>query len=161
MSDLRHFSPRVLDGLPFMCLNNHGRSNEVKSAKLKEGDFFRLGKTYFKVIETHLNQQESSFSNDLQPLMLEAITTENDPSLVKTCRICLMEDQEGLISPCKCKGSCEFVHLDCLKTWLKNKISRQDNRLVSSYFLTKFECELCKQQLPNKIISQGSVMEFV
>lgn len=44
------FSHRVFDNLTFMCLNNHGRRTEVKSAKLKRGDFFRLGKTYFKVI---------------------------------------------------------------------------------------------------------------
>lgn len=48
------------------------------------------------------------------------------------CRICLEEDEENLISPCECKGSCEFVHQECLMEWIS-----QDERT---------ECEICKSE---------------
>ena len=79
----------------------------------------------------------------------------------KVCRICLMEDDEDFISPCLCKGSCEHVHLSCLKTWLESKVNRQESRYVSSYMLSKFECELCKQPLPNTISVNRKSVDFV
>lgn len=39
----------------------------------------------------------------------------------KICKICLMEeegDEEFLCNPCDCKGSCEYVHFECLKNWV-------------------------------------------
>jgi len=36
-------------------------------------------------------------------------------------------DGSLLISPCKCKGSCSFVHITCLKTWLNTKIRKTSN----------------------------------
>lgn len=49
------------------------------------------------------------------------------------CRICHTNTiNEGLISPCNCKGSLAYVHLSCLERWL-NQSSR-------SY------CELCLYQ---------------
>jgi len=72
-----------------------------------------------------------------------------------------MEDSEELISPCLCKGSCEFVHSSCLMTWLQSKVTRADNRLVSVYSLAKFECELCKQSLPNNIMIGEREVNFV
>jgi len=35
----------------------------------------------------------------------------------KQCRICLEEDDKEYISPCLCKGSLKYVHLDCLNQW--------------------------------------------
>ena len=40
------------------------------------------------------------------------------------CRICLSDDYEQdnpMISPCKCKGTMKFIHLECLKEWLNCK----------------------------------------
>lgn len=40
------------------------------------------------------------------------------------CRICLSEDSEQdnpMISPCKCSGTMKFIHLECLKEWLNCK----------------------------------------
>ena len=42
------------------------------------------------------------------------------------CRICQMgEDSPGnpLIQPCHCTGSLQFVHQECIKKWLRSKIS--------------------------------------
>ena len=38
----------------------------------------------------------------------------------RECRICLCEDNnKELISPCRCSGSIEFVHRECLNKWRK------------------------------------------
>ena len=37
------------------------------------------------------------------------------------CRICLAEDQPGLIEPCGCRGSAALVHRECLTRWQKRQ----------------------------------------
>lgn len=46
------------------------------------------------------------------------------------CRICHEEefDCSALISPCKCTGSTEWVHRDCLNTWRSYQSVRKSNR---------------------------------
>jgi len=55
-----------------------------------------------------------------------------------------------LVSPCKCKGSCEYVHLKCLKQWIDSKkfsIENSDN-VCLSFNYKKLSCEICKENLP-------------
>ena len=41
------------------------------------------------------------------------------------CRFCLETDfQKNLISPCLCKGSCKFVHSECLMLWYNQRPDR-------------------------------------
>eukprot|EP01114_Cavostelium_apophysatum_P009945 TRINITY_DN23276_c0_g1_i1.p1 TRINITY_DN23276_c0_g1~~TRINITY_DN23276_c0_g1_i1.p1 ORF type:complete len:247 (-),score=27.00 TRINITY_DN23276_c0_g1_i1:552-1292(-) len=52
----------------------------------------------------------------------------------KMCRICHGGEDDGkLISPCKCKGSIKYVHIECLDRW------RQTSSNSQSYF----QCENC------------------
>ena len=53
----------------------------------------------------------------------------------KTCRICMEPESEEyiLITPCKCKGSMEFIHEECLKAWI----------LSQEKEVTESKCELC------------------
>ena len=53
------------------------------------------------------------------------------------------------------------MHIDCLMVWLQSKVTKQNNRLVSTYNLSKFECELCKNPLPNKIQVENREVNFV
>ena len=55
-----NFSIDELEKLPFMCLNNNGRTHEVKSSIIREGDYIKLGKSFFKVAETHLNRHSAN-----------------------------------------------------------------------------------------------------
>jgi len=44
----------------------------------------------------------------------EHIVTEEK----KSCKICLLDEsseENFFISPCQCRGSCEYVHFLCLK----------------------------------------------
>ncbi|CAG8789727.1 8008_t:CDS:1 [Dentiscutata erythropus] len=71
-----------------------------------------------------------------------------DEPPAKFCKICheseVIEEEEGggpyikdkLISPCKCKGSLQYVHIGCLNQWRASS-TRKD----SSY-----QCEVCKYE---------------
>ena len=66
-------------------------------------------------------------------------TQNNTQNNEKQCRICLSTQDEfielgKLISPCKCKGTMKYVHIECLNRW----------RLVSLRKSTYFECDQCK-----------------
>lgn len=94
------------------------------------------------------------------------------------CRICQMgQEQESnpLIQPCRCTGSLQYVHQECIKRWLRSKIGSGISRLlmwvkllpipyltikVNDFFFlfshifssgTNLEaittCELCKEKL--------------
>ena len=68
------------------------------------------------------------------------------------CRICLGEDSTKenpiISSPCKCSGSIKFIHADCLKHWLKSKVTEFKNNLYLSYSWKEFECDVCKTKYP-------------
>lgn len=67
------------------------------------------------------------------------------------CKVCLCNEQSAedpLISPCKCKGYCGLIHMNCLRMWINNKVKKEISGLAVSYNFTKFECEICKSPFP-------------
>jgi hypothetical protein len=73
------------------------------------------------------------------------------PKFSSMCRICLMdenEDENPLISPCKCIGSVRFVHLICMRKWLNAKTIVKNIKNMTVYSFKNFECELCKTRIP-------------
>lgn len=70
------------------------------------------------------------------------------------CKICLCNDVtqfDPLIAPCNCKGSCELIHVNCLKKWINSKVKKEIKGIATSYNFTKFECEICKFPFPQII----------
>jgi hypothetical protein len=66
------------------------------------------------------------------------------------CRICFSEESEKedpLISPCKCSGTMQYVHLKCLRQWLSRNENKKVAPHVTSYTWKAFHCELCKAKL--------------
>ncbi|XP_061670249.1 E3 ubiquitin-protein ligase MARCH7 isoform X2 [Syngnathoides biaculeatus] len=60
------------------------------------------------------------------------------------CRICQMGEESTsnpLIQPCRCTGSLQYVHQDCIKRWLCSKIGSATNLAAIT------NCELCKEKL--------------
>lgn len=57
---------------------------------------------------------------------------------VDVCRICRGEEtqEEPLFHPCKCSGSIQYVHQDCLLEWLDHTTSLNG---------LKAQCDLCKE----------------
>uniref|UniRef100_A0A7S1PIA9 RING-CH-type domain-containing protein n=1 Tax=Alexandrium catenella TaxID=2925 RepID=A0A7S1PIA9_ALECA len=71
------------------------------------------------------------------------------------CRICLLEGpgedkDDPLIAPCQCKGSIEYVHLGCLRHWIRGRLNLSDAP-GGSYFYRPLPCELCKAIYPTYV----------
>lgn len=68
------------------------------------------------------------FSN--RRLLLE----DSDEDEGDMCRICQMGEDSAsnpLIQPCRCTGSLQYVHQDCIKRWLCSKISSGKRKRTS------------------------------
>ncbi|CAD8115737.1 unnamed protein product [Paramecium sonneborni] len=56
----------------------------------------------------------------------------------KFCRICLCDDgNSDLIRPCKCKGSLQYIHENCLKIWILEKQG------IEKVYKNNIDCEVC------------------
>ncbi|XP_077019612.1 putative E3 ubiquitin-protein ligase MARCHF10 isoform X4 [Tamandua tetradactyla] len=76
----------------------------------------------------------------LQESLLEE-DSEEEGDLCRICQIAGGSPTNPLLEPCGCVGSLQFVHQECLKKWLKVKItSGADLGAVKT-------CEMCKQSL--------------
>uniref|UniRef100_A0A8D2ASB5 RING-type E3 ubiquitin transferase n=1 Tax=Sciurus vulgaris TaxID=55149 RepID=A0A8D2ASB5_SCIVU len=76
----------------------------------------------------------------LQESLLEE-DSEEEGDLCRICQIAGGSPTNPLLEPCGCVGSLQFVHQECLKKWLKVKItSGADLGAVKT-------CEMCKQGL--------------
>lgn len=57
---------------------------------------------------------------------LEQITGSNlEENPENACRICMYTSstmKDPLIAPCKCSGTMRFIHLECLREWLRSKL---------------------------------------
>lgn len=132
--------------------------------ELKVGDMIKIGRVKFWVREIKDANGEVTKLRTLHEVNFlpnipedEHANEPKDPSVPEVnCRICLMKDlypdplDNTLVSPCKCRGSCEFVHLKCLKQWIDSKKSSIENseNVCLSFNYTKLSCEICKESLP-------------
>ena len=124
---------------------------------LSEGQVIRLGRVTVKV--KHVNLAGGP-SPELLPKSVE-MPARAEP---QPCKICLADEnssQNPLISPCKCTGSMQYVHLACLKEWLQQKISIRHASKVSSYFWRDIACELCKTPFPSSIDCRGRRYDII
>lgn len=81
------------------------------------------------------------------------------------CKFCLSNDLEDpknpVISPCKCSGSMKFVHLQCLKSWIRRRISVKESSQVTLIKWKSLSCELCRAPYPFAISFNGQIFELV
>jgi hypothetical protein len=76
---------------------------------------------------------------------------ETQKGFLPVCRICLMDENENdnpLINPCNCIGSVRFIHLLCIKQWLKSKVNTKSFNFLTVHSFKTFECEICKSAIP-------------
>lgn len=65
------------------------------------------------------------------------------------CRICL-ESSGNLLVICDCKGSCKYVHKECIETWIKN-FDQNDDRFN--------QCEICKSNYNLELLDLEDIDE--
>ena len=62
----------------------------------------------------------------MRACLLFSLLEEDSEEEGDSCRICQMtggSPTNPLLEPCSCVGSLQFVHQECLKKWLKVKIT--------------------------------------
>jgi hypothetical protein len=69
------------------------------------------------------------------------------------CKVCLTNNEEEdnpLVKLCKCSGSMELIHFNCVKMWMSTKLLQKENekKTVFSYNMKSFNCEICKTPYP-------------
>ncbi|XP_064825720.1 E3 ubiquitin-protein ligase MARCHF7-like isoform X2 [Oncorhynchus masou masou] len=92
-------------------------------------------------------QEKPTSSRDperLRKIQESLLLEDSDEEEGDLCRICQMGEESPsnpLIEPCRCTGSLQYVHQDCIKKWLRSKISSGTNLDAIT------TCELCKEKL--------------
>ncbi|XP_040213828.1 E3 ubiquitin-protein ligase MARCHF7 isoform X1 [Rana temporaria] len=75
-----------------------------------------------------------------ESLLLED-SEEEEGDLCRICQTGASSPSNPFIEPCKCSGSLQYIHQDCMKKWLHAKINS------GSSLETITTCELCKEKL--------------
>lgn len=130
------------------------RDLQTRGHSLVEGDIFKLGRFKLRVRQM-VPGAGPGVSQLVQPELqlddTEAMTQESQEDLSTIpCRICLLEgpsDDDPLISSCSCNGSIRYVHLGCLRHWIKGRLNLSDTS-NGTYFYKQLTCELCHAAYP-------------
>lgn len=138
---------------------------------LREGDYIKLGKTFVTIKQIHFkNSKENtlSFEDKVDPFTelnkLNVLTLKQQHKRKKhvpCCKICLLEDNfedNPLVNPCGCIGSMKYLHVECLKSWLKSKLSVSNQENVMVMNIRNIKCEICKKEYPEKIKYNGKTI---
>ena len=148
---------------------------------LKEGDILRIGRITIRIKKIKFSKNEDSKNkyNDnisintninLKEIPVEKkskkLYEKDENQKYKICRICYLEDdtlENPLIQPCICSGSMKYIHLDCLKQWLKTSIfvKIESNKDSFLYLYKTPECELCKTKFTDYIRHKGKLYEIL
>jgi hypothetical protein len=148
------------------------KDNRPAGYELKVGDHIKIGRVKFIVREMRDTEGRVNKMNTAQQINYITNSQMQDEAEAlhsKICRICLLEEisldpiENTLVTPCKCKGSCEFVHLKCLKQWIDSKKSKVENSnsVCLSFNYKKLSCEICKETLPYSIKLDDREFEIV
>ena len=158
--------------------------------RLSEGDVFRLGRICFRIkelisssedpVEVHklvqgrgislggLGSGRAKSPPPETPIILtiadDMETKDGEKVAEVACKICLMEgftEENPMITPCTCKGTMRFIHLECLQRWLNSKITTRERGNSRSYSWKALECSLCKMPFPSTVIIKGRIFDLV
>jgi hypothetical protein len=134
--------------------------------KLSEGDVIKLGRFKFRVRQLvgSGNGAQPELKLDDNGTVCQVDASRNKEDDTRCCRICLLEgpgdDDDPLIAPCDCKGSIEYVHLGCLRHWIRGRLNLPDTPM-GSYFYRPLPCELCKSVYPTQIMQDSDRVPLV
>ena len=152
--------------------------NRNKKMFLLNDDVFKLGRIKYVISEVSIYSGDTKYDLTIPNLpMVSNINKQNSKirnpfNLVRVvkslsdigniseekilCKICYMEETDPENNPmvhlCKCKGSLNYTHFYCIKYWMKTKLQIKENekKTVKNYFISKFNCEICKTPFPFK-----------
>ena len=166
------------------------RGNGLNGYRLAEGDVLRLGRICFRIKELICSSEEAVESHKLiqgrsislgglgpgrakspppeTPIVLtiadDMETKDGEKVAEVACKICLMDgftEENPMITPCTCKGTMRFIHLECLQRWLNSKITTRERGNSRSYSWKALECSLCKTPFPSTVVIKGISFDLV
>ncbi|CAD8151914.1 unnamed protein product [Paramecium pentaurelia] len=135
---------------PYKLKKNWLTVRSVNKYPLNVNDIFRLGKMTFRI-------SSLSFNPDKEPEVLNHSKADSN----EQCRICLGNTQSSnpLLNPCKCSGSLKYIHLECMKRWLKEFTSAsRSSEKSETYLWNQLKCEICKESY--KVIFQSDGVTY-
>ena len=106
------------------------------------------------------NQKDILTNNNASEISLQ----NSSRNLKPTCRICFLtnsDEENPLISPCKCSGSMRNIHFLCLKKCIEIKITKKFEQNYQFYSWKSFSCEICKSEYPKYIRIKDSLFSLV
>ena len=129
---------------------------------IKLNDIIKLGRVKYAVTEIKVDDTNTERpTKKVFDLVYEAtyniINISGPPENFEDdtmCKICLTNANDEKINPfitlCKCNGSMQCIHYDCLKKWMaiKLQIKNNEKKSVVSYNMKAFNCEICKTPYP-------------
>ena len=110
--------------------------------------------------------KEDNKQNEDQPNEYDRVISQNAKKFSKApqcCKFCLGEENEEnnpLINPCNCSGSMKYIHVLCLKNWMKSKITTRNFKFLIVYCFKNIHCELCKANIPDKVKLNGEIINL-
>lgn len=140
------------ENLIWYCVREYRDSASSLGYKLKKGDILKFGRSRLRVTELFVGDGTSNLDTRIKGEETENafefpddfFVTDEDLSDIPSCRICFNECEEDnpLISPCRCSGSLKFIHYNCLKSWLESKRTIKMTDSTMTYHWKSLECEL-------------------
>ncbi|XP_066855920.1 E3 ubiquitin-protein ligase MARCHF7 isoform X6 [Anser cygnoides] len=161
-------STPAVSGIPTATASPPDSTHSRRSSGILPGSLFRfavppaLGSSLsdnlmitVDIIPSGWNQSEGQESDKskippsrdperLQKIKESLLLEDSEDEEGDLCRICQMSSASSdnlLIEPCKCTGSLQYVHQECMKKWLQSKINS------GSSLEAVTTCELCKEKL--------------
>ena len=144
-----------------------------KLYKINEGDIIKIGECHIKILKiilpTNINNKNNIYNlndnekltelkennNNLENSLITSSQTISNKIYCKICYSTFNSLEDPLINPCKCSGSMKYIHLSCLKHWIKSKIeSMNDSNAMKysySYSHEQLFCEICSEKYPEYI----------
>ena len=104
-----------------------------------------------------------NLNNDIKNNLSEIPKGKRQRKIIPQCRICLMEDNDAdnpMINPCSCIGTVRFIHVDCIRKWLKSKITTKMFNFLIVHSFKNLECELCKKTFPERIKFKDEIINI-
>ena len=118
------------------------------SLHIGPGNVIKMGRIEYMVIESKNESHTFTLRNTHFELAKGVFDVEQHRAehaevleAESNCKVCLCNDEaeeDPLISPCNCKGSCRMIHVNCLKTWINSKVKKEIKGIAQSYNFTKF-----------------------
>jgi len=161
--------------------NNQMPPNINNDYFINADDIIKLGRVKYAINEIHFNEnykkelimKQMDLENDLSNYDISELNKDTPPvfnfihtaELAKEncediiCKVCYNDSNtksNPLVNICEiCTGGIKYSHYECLKIWMKTKLSVKENekKTVKSYNIKSYNCEICKTPYPcNNII---------